>query len=308
MRQAIAALALLLAFAPSAIAAPGPDLRVSVSETRSALTCLSPAPGPERRTVLLTPAFSSDRESYGWNYLTALPALGHRTCSLSLDDHGFGDLQLASEYVVRAVRWITRREQRTVALLGHQHGALDELWAMRYWPDLRKRVSDLVSLATPYNGTESSATACALLGRCSPSSWQIARGSKFLGALGSDRPPRGPSYTSISTDFDELIIPQPDASRLEGAANVAVQDLCPGRPVEHFTILGDAVAYALAVDAFHHRGPARPDRIPRSVCGEAFMPGAGDGAGDGAGFLIRFPIASVTQAVPQEPALRPYAR
>ncbi|GAB3147205.1 hypothetical protein [Amycolatopsis sp. NPDC004378] len=35
----------------------------------------------------------------------------------------------------------------------------------------------------------------------------------------------------------------------------------------------DPVAYALALDALDHPGPAAPGRIDRTVCGKLFMPG-----------------------------------
>lgn len=311
-RAALAAAAvvmLLLACAGSAAAHPGPKLRITQAQLARALTCTPKLGQAKRNPVLLTPAFSTDRESYGWNYLNALPALGRPTCSLSLPDKGFGDLQLAAEYDVRAIRRITERSGRKVVALGHQHGSLDALWALRFWPDIRGRVSELISLATPYNGTSGAASLCGGTGSCPPSIWQIAKGSSFLKALGRGPLPKGPSYTSIATNFDELITPQPEASRLRGASNVALQDICPGRPVEHFSILGDAVAYALVVDALRHRGPADPSRIPASVCAELFMPGLDATAASSAvGFLTRFLAENATGGVAHEPRLRGYAR
>ncbi len=56
--------------------------------------------------------------------------------------------------------------------------------------------------------------------------------------------------------------------------NVATQDICPADTYEHLAIgTIDPVAYALAVDALTHPGPADLSRIPQSVCLQAFMPG-----------------------------------
>lgn len=56
--------------------------------------------------------------------------------------------------------------------------------------------------------------------------------------------------------------------------NVATQDICPADVDEHLTVgTVDPVAYALAVDALTHPGPADPARISRSVCEQLYMPG-----------------------------------
>ena len=66
--------------------------------------------------------------------------------------------------------------------------------------------------------------------------------------------------------------PQPEASQLDGATNVMLQDVCAADPSEHGIILGDPVAYALALDALTHRGPARPGRLPADTCQQTFIP------------------------------------
>lgn len=55
--------------------------------------------------------------------------------------------------------------------------------------------------------------------------------------------------------------PGGQASALGGAAHVAVQDVCPARPVDHST-----ATYALMLDALNHDGQAVPARVSRSVC------------------------------------------
>ncbi|MGH8693613.1 MAG: esterase/lipase family protein [Burkholderiales bacterium] len=280
-----------------------------------ALKCSTDLTEVTRDPVLLTPAFSTDQESFGWNYLRQLPALGIPVCSLTIPDHGFGDLQNAAEYVVYAVRKMSEASGRKVILFGHQHGPLDELWALMFWPDIPVRVSSLISLATPYQGTTGAQMICALSGNCPPSVWQIATDSQFLHAL-NDRPlPAGPAYTSITTLYDELITPQPQASHRDGATNIVLQDICPGRLVEHFSILADNLAYALVLDAMEHPGaPANPANLPSSICaGPLFMPGvespesAVSALGGITGFLSGFVLAIGTGSVNAEPPLRDYA-
>lgn len=300
---------------PSPEALPGPPLAVPADQLEAALKCSGDLAGITRDAVLLTPAFSTDEESFGWNYLPQLAALEIPHCSLTIPDSGFGDLQNAAEYVVHAVRKMSAASRRKVILFGHQHGPLDELWALMFWPDLPGKVSSLISLATPYQGTTAAQNFCAMLGQCPPSVWQIAAGSQFTAALNTRPLPSGPAYTSITTQFDELITPQPEASRREGATNIVLQDICPARPVEHFSILSDNLAYALVLDAIEHPGaPANPANLPSDICnGAPFMPAAmnpesGIAALRGlTGFLSGFALAGATESVAAEPPLRNYA-
>jgi triacylglycerol esterase/lipase EstA (alpha/beta hydrolase family) len=292
----------------AAVQPPGPVLTIPRQQLDAALDC---SHGIERAThdaVLLMPAFSTGDESFGWNYRRQLPTLGIPACTISLPDHGFGDLQTAAEYVVYASRKVARLTRRRVVLLGHQHGALVEMWALRFWREMGRRVSDYISLATPHRGTTTTSGLCFPGSACPPAAWQITRGSRFLHAVYGKPLPKGPAYTSIATAFDPLITPEPTASRLTGARNILVQDVCPLRPIEHFTILGDAVTYRLVLDAISHAGPADPARINRSACAEAMMPGVPPGAAVSAlSFAGYFALASVATSVRAEPHLRRYA-
>ena len=298
------------------MAATGPALQVSSSAFEQAFNCRSPLQGITRDAVLITPAFSTDEESFGWNYLRELPQLGIPVCSLSLPDGGFGDLQIAAEYVVHAVRHMRAQSGRKVILFGHQHGPLNELWALSFWPDVAASVSSFISLATPYNGTTAAARVCGLSGFCPPSVWQIATGSEFLAALARRPLPPGPSYTSITTLYDELILPQPTASELTGGTTLVLQDICPLRPIEHFTILADRLTYLLVLDALAHPGRTPdPAALPADACtGPLYLPGVATaestlGAlGGVVGFLTGFTTSIPAQGVPAEPALRDYAQ
>ncbi|MGV8874513.1 MAG: esterase/lipase family protein [Rhodococcus sp. (in: high G+C Gram-positive bacteria)] len=295
----------------AADADPGPALTVAPADLDRALTCTTDLHDATRDPVLLTPAFATDQQSFGWNYLQSLPAAGVPVCSLSLPDAGYGDLQISAEYVVHAVRTMAADSSRKVVMMGHQHGPLNELWALTFWPDLPALVSDFISLATPYNGTDSARNGCDDSKKCPPANWQIATGSRFLTTLAAHPLPVGPSYTSIFTRFDELIYPQPRASTLTGAANIAVQDVCPLRPVEHFTILGDNVAYNIVLAALDHDGPAVRERISDNLCFTFTMPNlrpTSGSAATGSGFLLQVPRHFIEDSVAAEPELASYAR
>jgi pimeloyl-ACP methyl ester carboxylesterase len=313
-RSLLTAAALAFTFtAPAAAAPPGPPITVTTAELDAAFECSGPLTGLTRDPVLLTPAFSTAEESYAWNYRRQLPKAGITTCSLTMPEHGFGDMQRTAEYVVAAVRRMSaQRGGGQVALMGHALGGLSNLWALRFWPDLPGLVSDDIALAAPFQGT-STATGCKAESPCPQSLWQIAPRSAFVAALNRVAPPKGPGYTSIATAFDEVITPQPSASRLPGATNVSLQSICPLRPAEHFLILADNIAYLLVMDALTHPGPANPSRISRLNClGPLYLPGTKIESipttlGYAASTFAGIDTYGKRTTVAAEPPLRPYA-
>jgi hypothetical protein len=106
--------------------------------------------------------------------------------------------------------------------------------------------------------------------------WQQRPGSKFLNALNAgDETPGDVSYTSIYSLTDEIVpeLPPPATSIIQGGRSIAVQDVCPARPVNHLGALHDAVEFALVTDAFDHPGPADPARLSATTCLGVFAPG-----------------------------------
>ena len=303
----------LAAFAlfPAAAAAgraDGPALGIARAKLAAGLTCGPGFARSERAPVLLTPAFSSDTLSYGWNYMRQLRADGIPFCSISVPDEGYGDLQRTAKFVVFGVRRMARVTGRKVTLLGHQHGGLDEFWALTFWPDVARSVSDLVTLATPYSGTTSSSGLCGPGGHCTAALRQITKGSRFLAALRAAPRPKGVSITSISTKDDALITPQPAASRLPGLRHILLQRKCPGRVVDHFATLADNVAYRLFRDARSHRGPARAARVPDGACARPYMPAADPATLSLTGIFLESFFARNAASDDREPRLDPYAR
>jgi hypothetical protein len=156
-------------------------------------------------------------------------------------------------------------------------------WALRFWPDTRSMVEDVVGLEADNQGTRAgTASQCASLG-CVPAVWQQLSSSNFIAALNSRTQTfSGISYTELYSTHDELVIPDfgPNAcaSCLPPGpgqiANIELQSVCPGDPSDHLLAgTTDPVPYALGVDAITHPGPANPARIPKSVCSQLLMPG-----------------------------------
>ena len=277
--------AVLTGFLPRATAYhdhsyPG-DARYSVPKRRMdrALDCRrgkDDLDGKERgQPVLLVHGTGvSRRQTWAWNYWGRLHDIGFEVCWVALPRAALGDIQVASEYVARAVQVMHRKTDEGIDVLGHSQGGLEPRWAIKWFPAGR-RVGDYISLASPNHGTQQ-ANHLVTLQRCAPACWQMRRGSNFIQALNSgDETPGAKAYTNVYSQTDELVQPA-GTSALRGASNVLIQDICPGRPVEHLDILADFITYRLVMDALRHRGPARVRRAIRNrteMCRRREMPG-----------------------------------
>jgi hypothetical protein len=307
-----------LVFTPSAAAA-GPKLSVPKSTLSATLQCTPGVAHAKRRPILLVPGTNLDPESnFSWNYERAFKARDWPYCTVKLPIHGMGDIQVAGEYVVYAMRTMSHRSGRRVDVLGFSQGGMLPRWALRFWPGTRKLVGDLVGLDPSNHGTLDTTVLCKTL--CPPSYWQQATGSHFNGALNSKAETfAGIDYTVAYSRTDEVVTPNLDASGSSSLhtgkgriANVAVQEICPADVSEHLAMGSyDPVGYALAVDAFTHAGPAKASRIAASTCTQPFQPGVSPAtfATDYAGYLAAVGNAAVTSPfVPAEPPLKSYAR
>jgi poly(hydroxyalkanoate) depolymerase family esterase len=304
---------------PQAIARePGPAYSVATSKLRDALQCPRGFGTHGRPPVLLVHGTTvTAEESWSWTYAKALPAAGFDVCMVQLPDLALGDIQISSEYVVYALRAMARTAKRKVSVVGVSQGAIQPRWAIRWWPDIRTIIDDYISMAGTNHGSYFGNASCAE--ECLPALWQqyvrteaYRAAPRLLTALNAtDETPGIVSYSNIYSKTDPIIqpvAPQPTAA-LDGASNVAVQDVCPGRVVEHIQSMWDAAYYALVLDALSHRGPVSPKRIGAAVCNEIAMPGV-DPVDAVARTALLYAVVSRRQQqypkVSEEPALKPY--
>jgi triacylglycerol lipase len=300
----IAAIA-ALAFAVPAVAAPDrwpgrASYSVPKAKLDAALSC-SPEVSSEHEPVLLVHGTGANREAnFKWNYWPALQRSGFTVCWVELPRAALGDMQIAAEYVARAVEVMQRRWRSPVDVIGHSQGAVLPRWAIRYFPSGR-HVDDWVGLAGPNHGTLV-ADVSAASGETADAVWQMRLRSRFMAVLNAGDETPGPiSYTSIYSAHDELVQPWTTAE-LRGGRNILIQDFCPGRAVTHVSMLLDAAVYALVLDALTHPGPADPSRAPSLVCFATYMPGAAPA------FPGSIPDWSEEVVTSREPPLMPYAR
>ena len=316
----LATASMLIGPAAPAGAATGPALDVPAAQLAASLTCSGAAGGSGPTPVLLVPGTTLTAEvNYSWNYEKVFSRAGRPWCAVTLPHNAMSDIQTAGEYVVSAIRTLHVRAGRRISVIGFSQGGMVPRWALKYWPDTRAMVDDLVAIDPSNHGTLDAFAVCAV-GGCAPAFWQQRAGSKLLTALNKGAETyAGISYTSMYTATDEVVVPNlgPAASSAlhTGAgriSNVLVQSICPVHVADHL-IMGttDPVGYALVLDALNHGGPADPSRISRAVCGEIVMPGL-----DPASVTVNFArLAAVvaTQValyphVAAEPPLAAYAR
>ena len=309
------ALIAVLAVAPSADArtkpAKEPALTTPAATLAAALTCPTTFSHPEHEPVLLVHGTGLDAdESWGWNYAKVLPQQGFDTCAVTLPGDALGDIQTSTEYVVSAVRRIAAASGRKVDVITHSQGGMEGRWAVKWWRSARDAVDDLVLLASPNHGIWP-ADACRASGNCWPAVWQMGTDAAFIAALNrGDETPGAVSYTNVYSAVDELVEPSTTVP-MDGAENIAVQAVCPGRPVHHGGLVHDAVAWALTLDALTHPGPASVARAGLAPCTRTTMPGVSEAEATQGNLLLYTSAAqafSQHDGVSEEPPVRAYAR
>ena len=307
---------------------PGPKLSVPAATLKAALQCSGDFAHSPLQPVLLNPATGvTVDENFSWNYERAFTAQKRPWCAIHMPDHTLGDIQVAGEYLVYAIRTMRAKSTRDIAVLGHSQGGMSMRWALRFWPDTRSKVDDVIGMAASNHGTTVLPSCIVGLTSCLPAVWQQMDEAEFIKALNSGAETfKGISYTQIYTRTDEVVQPNNDSatgstSLRTGAGaitNVATQDLCPLDVYEHLMVgTIDPTAYALAMDALNHAGPAKPSRVGGSTCLQLYQPGVDPlnlqnylQVLSGAPGLISVPLPNVNlvglKTVPSEPKLRCY--
>ncbi|GAA5113153.1 lipase [Haloechinothrix salitolerans] len=305
-------------FAP--VNRPGPPLSVPKRRLAKSVRCTPDAPRAKRGVALFVHGTTvTPRENFGWNWFPAMDKLDWPYCSVKMPNNAMSDIQVSAEYVVHAIRHVYRRSGREVDVLGHSQGGNVPRFALRFWPDTRRMVDDYIGFAATNHGSLSVNTMCPPIAGCAPALWQQTLNSNYVRAMNSHQETfAGISYTNVYTRTDEFVQPNLDdtgTSSLRGGGgaitNIAIQDVCPANLTSEHIAVGtyDPTAYAIAIDALTHTGPAKPARVPGSACTQQFMPGVNPAEFPGnyastmntiANQLVTYPRVSA------EPPLKPY--
>lgn len=297
----IAAGALASLAAASPATAGGPDLRVPKADLEAAFECpIDPTDATSTPLMFVTGTGASGEQGYLIGQ-RAFETYGHPVCYVNFPEFTTADIQVSVEYLVYGLRREFRMAGRKVAVFGISQGGLLPRFALTYWPDLRRKVSDVLAAAGTQHGTNvGGGRACSATAPCAPANWQQIRHSNLLDALNSqpDETPGDVSYTTVRSLVDETVQPQGGrrpTSALEGARNILIQDVCPGRETTHIGTAVDSVSFAAFADAIEHggkgkRGAAKVSRLPSDVCGHPYATGLDEGLTDaflaGAGELV----------------------
>lgn len=277
----LAAVACLLCAAP-ALAAKGPKLTVPKADLEAAFHCpTDPTDATTTPIMLVTGTGATGDQAYLIGQ-GAFEAYGHPVCYMNYPDYTTADIQISVQYLVYGLRREYAMAGRKVAAFGISQGGLLPRFALTYWPDLRKKVSDVLAAAGTQHGSNVG-EGCSAASPCTPAGWQQEAGSHLLDALNSqpDETPGDVSYTTVRSLTDETVQPQGGkhpTSALEGASNILIQDVCPGRTTTHVGTAVDSVTFAAFADAIAHdgvakKGAAKVSRFPSDVCDHPYAPG-----------------------------------
>jgi hypothetical protein len=315
---AILAVVMTLALAGSATTAvaAAPQLTVPRAKLEAAFKCpIDPRNATRTPLMFVTGTGATGDQGYLIGQ-DAFEAYGHPVCYVNFPDFTTADIQVSVEYLVYALRKEFRLAGRKVAVFGISQGGLLPRFALTYWPDLRRKVSDVLAAAGTQHGTNIF-RGCTPTSPCAPANWQQGRGSKLLAALNAqpDETPGDVSYTTVRSLTDETVQPQGGrrpTSALEGARNILIQDVCPGRRTTHIGTAVDSVSFEAFVDAIRHRGKGRKgaakvSRLPDDVCDHPYASGLDEAQTSlflgGSGGLISSQTAGVPK-VAAEPRVR----
>jgi triacylglycerol esterase/lipase EstA (alpha/beta hydrolase family) len=271
------AAASFLGLAASAPASAEPHLSVTKHRLSSALHCTGKLSRGRPAPVLLLPGSGSDGSYlFPTGVQIDLSARGVPSCYLNLPAHTTADMQVSAQYVVFAIRKMAQSAGRPIAVFGFSQGGLLARVALTFWPSTRRLVGDVVAASAPQHGSTNLPRANCVKYGCAASNWQRLPTSHLLRVLNKgDETPGPTAWTTLRTLNDTTAVPATGAhptSALQGASNLVVQEICPGREVSHLGMAFDWAAYTGLVDAITHSGPASASRLRHAhACAKRFV-------------------------------------
>ena len=199
-----------------------------------------------------------------WNLFSpALVQDGYCVFALDLVNRGMAHIDESADKLAAFIDEVrTKTGAAKVSLVGHSQGGMLGRYVARF-RGKADVIDDIVGLAPSSHGTTN--PLAPPLGIACPACAEQAAGSDFMKKLnaGEDAPPP-PSYTVISTKYDEVVTPY-RSQALAGATNVVLQNACKADVVDHVGIIYDRVALQWTLNALGRPGPADPAFKPK--CG-----------------------------------------
>lgn len=213
---------------------------VAISVSRS-----TPATRAVGVPIVVVPGYGGDARSVR-TLLGALGITGRSVHVVVGADSGRGPVAESATLLDRAIRDLGTDE---VDLIGYSAGGV----VVRYWSAQEDRSADprrIVTIGSPHHGTSLAAGLTGLSpADCVAACAELRPGSDLLRRLGDpDETPTDAVWTSVWTADDETVVP-PETASLSGAANVRLQDLCPGVRVTHSGLVTDQLPLRVVVAA-----------------------------------------------------------
>ena len=259
MRRIVLTITCTVVFALPAAAAAAPSPPGS-NDSSCKPTAAHPYP-----VVLVPGTFES--QSMWETVAPQIKAAGYCVFSLDYGNNATGDIPTSAGQLGSFVDQVLAETGASkVELVGHSQGGMMPRYWMKFDGGVSK-VDDLVGIAPSNHGTTNPLAPPA--GSFCPACSQQAAGSPFITNLNAGGDTQsGPSYTVISTRYDEVVTPF-TSQALNGPSsqvtNVVLQSTCPLDVSEHLTIPDDPVALRWVLNALGRSGPADPAFTPRCV-------------------------------------------
>ncbi len=173
-------------------------------------------------------------------------ATGRTATVVALPGNGTGDLSAQVDALNRAVGRALAAGAPSVDVVGYSAGGVVAgLWVAR--DDGPAKARRVVTLGSPLRGTTVAGSAVAFVpDACPVACHQLAPGSAEVRELAAAGVGRLLPWLSIWTTADQTVTP-PDSARLDGAVDVALQDVCRTGPVSHGQLPGDPAVVALVL-------------------------------------------------------------
>lgn len=239
-------------------------LAVAVAAGLAAVSAVLVLDGPDGSTtrataqdvegpVLLVPGYGGSTGAVEV-LAQALRAAGRTATVVAVPGDGTGDLALSVAALDAAA---AQSGPGPVDVVGYSAGGVvARLWVR----DDGARARRVVTLGAPHHGTTIAAFGAAFApGACPVACQQLVPGSPLLDELNeADETPDGPQWLALWTTQDQVVTP-PESARLEGAVNLALQDLCPGLTVDHGQLPVDPTVTRLVVSALSGPELGLPD-------------------------------------------------
>ncbi len=216
------------------VAGRAPDVDVDARPAQDVL-------GP----VLLVPGYGGSQASLE-PLAARIRATGRSAGVIALPQNGTGDLSAQVDALNRAVDAALGAGAPSVDVVGYSAGGVvTGLWVARDHGAAKAR--RVVTLGSPLRGTTVAGSAVAFVpDACPVACHQLAPGSAEVRELASARVGAQLPWLSIWTTADQTVTP-PDSARLDGAVDVALQEVCGGAPVSHGQLPSDPAVVALVL-------------------------------------------------------------